>query len=154
MKTVEQVGRLIYEYLNDKYILEIACGSAEFSLMASSIANKIECIDLDDFRLLPEIHLTTNVSFQKMDATKLLFPDESFDTVVTYNAIGHLSSIFEEILNECFRVLRKGGVLCIITSWSLDKTIISDKVVPLFSARNLEYITISKGKTICLEVRN
>lgn len=69
--------------------------------------NRVDCIDLDDIRLLENVHDIKNLTFHKMDATSLEFQDEYFDTVVIYNGIGHLSSIIEPVTKEAMRVLRK-----------------------------------------------
>ena len=37
----------------------------------------------------------------------------SFDTVVLYNAIGHLADIAELVLSECLRVIRSRGCIYI-----------------------------------------
>lgn len=52
----------------------------------------------------------SNVSFQKGDACKLDFPDETFD-VVTSNYVYHniTGSNKQDLLRETLRVLKKGG---------------------------------------------
>lgn len=147
MSVVEQIGKAIAAYLDTKRILEIACGCAEFSIMASAKADKVDCIDLDSSRLLPEVGNIKNLSFQTMDAARLMFADESFDTAVVYNAIGHLSSIVEQVTQESMRVLKNGGALIIITNWKLDRAVIFEKAIPYFEAKNIKYDIINKGKT-------
>ena len=56
----------------------------------------------------------SNVSFQKGDACKLDFPDETFD-VVTSNYVYHniTGKNKQELLRETLRVLKKGGTFAI-----------------------------------------
>ena len=56
----------------------------------------------------------SNVSFQKGDACKLDFPDETFDAV-TSNYVYHniTGKNKQELLRETFRVLKKGGIFAI-----------------------------------------
>lgn len=64
----------------------------------------------------------TNVSFQKGDATKLDFPDESFDAV-TSNYVYH--NIFAKdrqvLIKETLRCLKKGGTFAIHDIFSKSK---------------------------------
>ncbi|MDO8660304.1 MAG: methyltransferase domain-containing protein [Candidatus Woesearchaeota archaeon] len=55
-----------------------------------------------------------NIPFHVMDASNLEFPDNSFDTLFfSYCGIDYLHPFQKRIacLNECFRVLKRGGVL-------------------------------------------
>ena len=153
MSIIEQTGKIHDIHLNGKSVLEIGCGCAEFSVMASKKANTVECIDLDNSRLLPEVNGIDNLSFHIMDAANLLFTDESFDTVAIYNAIGHLSAIIEQIIHESIRVLKNGGVFIIMATWKLDKAVIHEKVIPFFQANSVEYELASKGKTLHVVIR-
>ena len=152
MKTVEQIGMLVSNHINNKHILEIACGSAEFSIMASSKAERIECIDVDASRLLPEAQQKSPITFHVMDATRLLFPDESFDTVIAYNAIGHLSGVLERAIHESIRVLKADGSLLIITNWKLDKSVIIKEALPFLESCDLKYGLKERGKTTIVTV--
>lgn len=152
MKIVEHVGKVVAEHFIDKDILEIACGCAEFSIMASSKATMVHCIDLDGFRLLPEAQGIANIRFCKMDATKLSFSDAAFDTVVAYNAIGHLSNVIDKVVAEGMRVLKNGGVFLVLTNWGIDKQVINTKLIPCLEYNNMNYCVETKGKTLCLSL--
>jgi len=153
MKTVEIVGKLLHEYLEGKYVLETACGAAEFSIMASSIATKVVCTDIDDSRLLTDVGQIENLQFQKMDATKMIFPDNAFDAVIAYNAIGHLSGIIREVIHESNRVLKDDGVFLVISNWKLDKAVITEELIPFLDTSGADYSIQSKGKTTWVIIR-
>lgn len=121
MLRVESVIKAIEKDVADKHILEVACGCAEFSIYASKIARCVECIDLDSIRLRKEIFEHDNITFQVMDARKMQYSDMTFDTIVMYNAIGHLSLIMASVINECKRVLKSDGSILIISSLKMDK---------------------------------
>ena len=53
LTNVEKVVKQIQSDLEDKTILEVACGCGEFSIAAAKPARKVYCIDLDSQRLLP-----------------------------------------------------------------------------------------------------
>ncbi len=118
-------------------VLEVACGTAEFSIAAAELAATVTCIDLDDSRLLSEVHKRENIVFRTMDTAAMRFGNNSFDTVVLYNAAFHVAEQLPAVLDECLRVLRPGGVLCVISSWKLDYAVITDTLLPLADARGL-----------------
>lgn len=133
MSRVEQIVRKLENYLKNKDVLEAACGCAEFSITASKLAKSIKCNDLDDFRLNPEIYACSNVTFEKMDAAATAYNEESFDTVIIYNALAHLKTVLPKVLQESCRILKKDGHMCIVSSFGIDKIVINELLLPLLS---------------------
>ena len=131
MKRVEKVIQRLLPEIAQKRVLEPACGCAGFSIAAAKYASEVICFDLDDQRLNPEATQTPQLRFEIMDATAMRFPDASFDTVVLYNAIGHLAQIAEPVLQECRSVLSAGGAIWIVSSFRMDKAVIQETVLPL-----------------------
>lgn len=129
MKRVERVIQHIADSLNDKDVLEVACGCAEFSYAASNIAKTVTCIDLDDTRIKLNIAERTNIKFQVMDATEMSFNDRLFDTAVLYNAVGHLEEIIDEVVSECQRVVKPHGTIYLISSFKMDKWFLRDTLL-------------------------
>ncbi|WP_295086309.1 class I SAM-dependent methyltransferase [Ruminococcus sp.] len=125
MKKTDRIVRLLSSDIEKKDILEVACGSADFSVAAASLANSVSCIDLDDSRLNPMV-AQSNVCFQIMDASQMEYQDHSFDTIVMYNAYYHIQTQWKEIEKECRRVLRNRGCIYIIGTWKLDTSIMLD----------------------------
>lgn len=123
-KVVEKAVNLLLPHIHHQDILEIGCGLGEFSLAASKYANSVTCIDLDSFRLHPDLVNNEKVNFQVMDAKKTSFPDEQFDTVVAYNAIGHFADDLKEILVESLRVMKDTGRVIFISTFKMDLPII------------------------------
>ena len=119
MKKTDALVKLIESEITNKDILEVACGRAEFFASASRLAHFVHCIDLDSSRL-GDLSSLKNVHFSNMDATKMDFPDCRFDTVVLYNAFFHVQIEWNRIEEECNRVLKSGGYLIIVGTWSLD----------------------------------
>lgn len=119
MKKTDKLVQLLKTQIEGKDILEVACGGAEFSISASSLAKSGSCIDLDDSRLRKEIE-QTDIKFCIMDASKMDYSDGSFDTIVIYNAFYHIQSQWNAIEKECRRVLRSGGSIFIASTWKLD----------------------------------
>ena len=124
MKNTDTLVNLLLADIENKKVLEAACGAADFSISASAHSDSVYCIDLDDGRLKNKS--MENPHFQMMDASKMDFADGTFDTVVLYNAFFHIQSQWSEIERECKRVLKAEGVLYVIGTWGLDVNIITD----------------------------
>lgn len=135
MTRVEEAVQRLRRELEQKEILEAACGCAEFSIHAAKYAKTVQSIDLDSRRLSPKVKDCQNLTYCEMDVTAMSYKDDSFDTVVIYNAIGHLWEVLEKAVQECLRVLRVGGNLHIISSVKMDKHVISHDLIPILERK-------------------
>lgn len=124
MKNTDILVNLIMEEIENKTVLEVACGAADFSVSASAYSDCVYCIDLDARRLNGKT--AANIHFQIMDASKMVYADNTFDTVILYNAFSHIQTQWIEIEQECKRVLKADGVIYIVGTWKLDVRIIMD----------------------------
>ncbi len=123
MKKTDAIVKLLLPAIENKTILEVACGSADFSISASSYATDVFCIDLVDTRLDSRIQ-RDHIHFEVMDASLMRYPDKTFDSVFVYNALSHIEQQWEAIENECKRVLKRNGKIYIIGSWKIDISLI------------------------------
>jgi ubiquinone/menaquinone biosynthesis C-methylase UbiE len=105
-------------YCSGKIVLDVACGTGYGSeILRESGAAKVIGADL----ALDAINTNSNghrALFTNADACKLPFPDQSFDTVVSFETIEHVESP-ERLLMEIARVLKPGGI-CICSSPNRD----------------------------------
>ena len=124
MKNTDILVDLLMEDIENKTVFEAACGAADFSISASAYSDGVYCIDLDAGRL--NCKTAANIHFQIMDASKMDYADDTFDTVILYNAFAHIQSQWVEIERECKRVLKTDGVIYIVGTWKLDVRIIMD----------------------------
>ncbi len=118
MKNTDILVNLIMEEIENKTVLEVACGAADFSVSASAYSDCVYSIDLDARRLNGKT--AANIHFQIMDASKMVYADNTFDTVILYNAFSHIQTQWIEIEQECKRVLKADGVIYIVGTWKLD----------------------------------
>ena len=139
MKRVEKALARLMSDIAGKRVLEPACGCAEFSIAAARYAKEVVCFDLDDKRLNSAALHMQNLWFEIMDATQMDYKDSSFDTVVLYNAIGHLTQIAKSVLQECRRVAGKQGAVWIVSSFRMDKAIIRETIIPLIEQMGLSF---------------
>ncbi len=118
MKNTDILVNLLIADIKNKTILEAACGAADFSISASVYSDSVYCIDLDARRLNSK--LAANFHFQIMDASQMDYADNTFDTIILYNAFYHIQSQWIKIEPECKRVLKAEGVIYIVGTWKLD----------------------------------
>ena len=119
MKKTDTLVNILDADIKQKDLLEVACGAADFSISAARIADSVSCIDLDDSRL-NDFGEQKNIYFQIMDASKMLYSDDTFDTIVIYNAFFHIQPKWDMIERECRRVVKRTGKIYIVGTWSLD----------------------------------
>jgi ubiquinone/menaquinone biosynthesis C-methylase UbiE len=105
------------EMFKDKIVLDIGCGAAGKTLYyASQGAKKVYGIDIvtryekDANKLAKEKGLENRFEFVLGDASKLDFEDNFFDVIIMNDAMEHVDEPLK-VLNECYRVLKKGGRL-------------------------------------------
>ena len=139
MKRIDRVLKKIKGDLEQKMILEVACGCGELSIAAASFATIVHCIDLEDKRLLPEAKENERIAFQCMDAQRMEFSQETFDTILVYNAIGHLTGIVSGVLDECLRVLKANGIIHVISSFIMDQITIDEELLPYLELHNIPF---------------
>ena len=125
MKKTDKAVRLLMADIENRNILEVACGTADFSLSALPFASGVSCIDLDDSRLNPLVPQSA-LRFQVMDASRMDYADHAFDTVFIYNAFSHIYTQWKAIEKECRRVAKENGAIVIVSSWSLDTGLLRD----------------------------
>lgn len=94
--------------------LDIGTGAGFFAVLLAQQGLRVTAIDISDAMLEQAARLADEqgcaVDFQRMDATRLLFPDASLDVIVARNVLWTLTDP-EAAYAEWRRVLRPGGVL-------------------------------------------
>ena len=124
MKKTDTLVNMLASDIENKDILEVACGTADFSVSAMRIANRVSYIDLDDSRLNNLVE-HNSVTFQIMDAAKMTYADNTFDTIVIYNSFFHIQMQWDEIEKECKRVLKNKGIIYVVGTWKLDTNLLA-----------------------------
>lgn len=92
-------------------ILEIGCGTGEFSRLLAGRAEKVCALDLSTQMIrLAEARskLYPNIHFVNADATGYQFPDQHFDCIATLTTLHHLP--LEITLRKIRRALKPGGM--------------------------------------------
>ena len=108
---------------SSKKILEIGCGNGYTLNLLSPEFSNYSFVGLDfseDLLAIAKERKLQGVTFEQGDVRKLRFEDESFDVVFTERCIINLLNWEEQQqgLNEMHRVLKKGGYLLFIESFS------------------------------------
>src|SRR6266478_4023948 len=102
-------------YCQDKRVLDVACGTAYGStILAQSGAAHIVGVDISVDVIASNGKRPARLALANGDACSLPFDDDSFEVVVSFETIEHLTSL-EHLLSEISRVLNSVAV-CICSS--------------------------------------
>jgi ABC-2 type transport system ATP-binding protein len=97
-------------------VLELGCGTGYFTRAIAKKADHVTATDLSGNMVEAakrNLRDLNNVDFKVADGESTSFPPESFDTVLMANMLHTLDDPLKA-LNECNRVLKKGGTLLIM----------------------------------------
>ncbi len=98
-----------------KTVLDIGCGTGEFSRLLAKRADKIIAIDLSPNMIevaKENSKQYTNIDFQVADVLRWEFPREQFDAIVSIATVHHLP--VKQLLPNLKAALKPGGKLVIL----------------------------------------
>lgn len=105
------------DYVENKVVLEIACGTGIGLGLLAKKAKKVVGVDIDEknIRIAQNTYQNVlNIEVKKMDAHSIDYPDASIEVVLLYEAIYYLKEPLL-FIREASRVLKKDGILLICT---------------------------------------
>lgn len=114
-------------YCSGRNVLDLACGEGYGTAMLATVARSIVGVDVCEaaVKSAAETYLgeRRNLEYRVADVTRLPFPDGTFDVVVSFETIEHVTEQ-ERMLDEIARVLTPTGLLILS---SPDKRTYSDE---------------------------
>ncbi len=99
-------------FCKEKVVLDVACGVGYGSChLIKTGARRVIGVDIsrDALAYAKTHYADLKVELIVGDATKLPFPDKSFDVIVSFETIEHVRE-YKKYLSECKRVLKEGGI--------------------------------------------
>lgn len=103
----------------DLTVADIGCGAGTQSMIWASYGSKVHSIDVNvklvELARKRACENDLDIEFLAGTATSLPWPDNSIDICLVPELLEHVPD-WQECLDECCRILRKGGVLFITTS--------------------------------------
>ncbi|MBS1525985.1 MAG: class I SAM-dependent methyltransferase [Bacteroidetes bacterium] len=114
--TIEHLHRyaLVMPFVENKAVLDIACGEGYGSKLIASKARQVTGVDIDaeTIQTAQAKYKAANLSYKQGSADQIPVADLSVDVVVSFETIEHHDK-HEEMMQEVKRVLKPGGVLII-----------------------------------------
>lgn len=90
-------------------VLDLGCGNGKST--ANIVGKNVFGVDLSVKQLAIAREKFPERQFLVADATKLPFKSNVFDLIVMINVLHHLGNKPRRCLKECYRVLKRGGIL-------------------------------------------
>lgn len=109
---------LAREHATGKRVLDVASGAGYGSALLAEVAGEVVGLDRSEIAIqhASKTYTQPNLSFLRGEASKLPFAAGSFDLVVSFETLEHLSFENQELfLNEIMRVLSADGILLLST---------------------------------------
>lgn len=103
-------AEVIASYDFKEPILDVGCGDGVFSEVLLGKGKKIIGVDLDERALKEAEKRKIYQKLIKADAKNLPFPSGSFASVLANSSLEHIENL-APVLNEVYRVLKRGGFL-------------------------------------------
>lgn len=104
------------EFCQNKDVLEVACGIGQGLGYLASVSKSVQAGDITPDLVKKALeHYGERIKISEMDAQCLPFGSECLDVIIMFEAIYYLTDV-ERFINECWRVLRPGGVLLLATA--------------------------------------
>lgn len=105
------------QFVKAKRVLDYGCGSGYGVARISDVAEHVHAVDVADDAIAyaKQHYARDNLEFHcVVPESKLPFPDESFDTVLSFQVFEHIPNT-DHYLSEIRRVLAPGGCLLLVT---------------------------------------
>jgi ubiquinone/menaquinone biosynthesis C-methylase UbiE len=112
-------GKDLTPYLKGKDVLDLGCFNGGRSI---AWLEKFELASITGIDVQRE-YIDAATQFAQLKNAKaqyfvacgeeLPFEDQNFDAIISFNVMEHLQNV-EKALNECYRVLRPNGLLCVV----------------------------------------
>lgn len=104
-------------FCRNKNVLDAGCGEGYGAALLAEAASAVVGADISEaaVRHAGEKYVRENLGYRVMDVTRLAFPDDSFDVVVSFQVIEHLNNA-DGFLEDIKRVLKKDGRAIISTT--------------------------------------
>ena len=108
----------LFETHEGMKILDVGCGTGNFSIKLAELGCEIVGIDVSDKMLEMARKKASSknlkAEFLRMDACNLDFADETFDGVISIATLEFVSN-YQKAIDEMFRVVKRGGQILIGT---------------------------------------
>jgi len=114
----------LYQH-KDNAIIDICCGTGnQLKMLAKNGFKNLSCLDISESMLQVAKNGNSQLKIYQKDATNTEFDGEAFDIAIISFALHEKDrKTQEKMINETFRIVRKGGLILIVDYVFDEKTI-------------------------------
>ena len=125
-----QVALDVVPFSTVSNVLDIGCGNAVFEelLLEKYPSLDISVMDVSEEQLKLVKQKNLQINLKKGSITSIPYPDESFECVTCIGLLQNFDGSVDEAIDEIFRVLKKQGILYLVTMDSECKDIKNGKI--------------------------
>ena len=150
------------KYVNNKKVLDIACGTGYGAELMSYSANKVTGADIDPVTIqyCNALYKKKNLQFDVMSVDKINYPQKSFDIITCFETIEHISEEQQKTaISQFAHVLKEDGILFISTPSTSSPLHIKDNKYHIHELSHNEFYKLLStqfkyvniiGQSICL----
>jgi ubiquinone/menaquinone biosynthesis C-methylase UbiE len=114
----DRTEALNFAKVKNKKILDIGTGNGHIAILAAKdFKCNVTTIDLSKEKIkvakenAEKEKVANKINFRIADATKIPYPENTFDVVITFNALHHSKGKFKKIITEMIRVSKNKIVI-------------------------------------------
>ena len=138
----------VIPFIKDKKVLEFGCGSGYGSHIISNECKHITAVDIseDAISYAKQNYKNENLEFQQIhniEHSKMNFENNSFDVVISFQVIEHISDSMAYI-NELYRVLKNKGIIIIVTPDRVSRLFSFQKPWNMFHVKEFDMTGLSR----------
>lgn len=154
-KVIQYTAKKLLVQETDATILDVGCGSGALSIEVAKRNPQANVIGIDMWGLSYKKEFSKelceenairegviNVRFQKGDARRLPFGDESFDGVCSNYVYHNIPGDRNKLIKESLRVLKKGGYFAIHDIFSKSKYPMLDELISDLEAEGYDMVEL------------
>lgn len=145
MLLLEMIYDEIREYIEDKKVLEIACGDGRLSKKCALVADSVIMSDVN-INHIDKTAIANNIMVRDINAGQVHNMSEVIDTIVCLNGLSHMEAMIGVILDSCIKKVSESGIAVFAATREMDLKITDEHILPILKRKEVPHNIIKRNK--------